>query len=134
MSSPLVEPSDLGTYLKDTTIDTGRAAAMIADAQTLCESIVSPLPTTASVVVKRVAARAYVTTTVSRNGQAASAGSPIGATPGGGGGVYLTRGDKADLRRLAGGSSAFSIDPVETTYTLPTNLPYWDADTYPPNQ
>lgn len=133
MSSPLVEPSDLGTYLNDSTIDTGRAAAMIADAQALCESIVSPLPTTASVVVKRVAARGYVTTN-SRQAQAAAVGpGVIGASPGMGG-VYLTRADKADLRRLAGGSSAFSIDPVEATYALPTNLPYWDADTYPPNQ
>jgi hypothetical protein len=132
MSSPLVTPADLGVYLKDASIDTTRAADMIMDAQILCESVVSPLPTTASVVIKRVAGRAYVTTTVSRNGQAAAAGSPMGAAPGGIGGVWLTAKDEVDLRRLAGSGSAFSIDPLPTAYVIPTNMPFWDVETTPP--
>lgn len=132
MSSPLVQPADLALYLKDASIDTARAVGMIADAQTLCESVVSPLPVTASVVVKRVAARAYVTTTVSRSKQAAGAGSPIGSDPGGLGGVWLTKKDEIDLRRLAGTGSAFSIDPLAATYALPNDMPYWDVDTTPP--
>lgn len=112
MSAPLVTPDDLGVYLNDSGINVGRASAMITDAQTLCETIVSPLPTAASVVVKRVAARAYVTTTTTKGAQIAAAGSPFVGTVGSAGGVWLTRADKADLRRLAGSGGAFSIDPL----------------------
>ena len=127
MTSPLVQPGDLGVYLKDTSIDTARAQAMIDDAQTLCATIVSPLPAAASVVVKRVAARAYVSTTQSRSGQSAAVGAVIGSQSGVGGGVWLSRTDVVDLRRMAGGGSAFSIDPLPSTYAPPADLPYWDA-------
>lgn len=125
MTAPLVYPDDLGTYLNDPNINTDRATAMIADAQTLCETILSPLPPAASVVVKRVAARAYVSTTTSRAAQIAGGG---GAFAGGAlpvtGGVILTRIDKADLRRIAGGGGAFTIDLLAADFT--PDLPPWD--------
>lgn len=111
MSDPLITPSDLAVYLRDSSIDVDRAAMMITDAQALCDSVVSPLPAAAAGIVRKVAGRGYVTATTSK----AAAGSPMGA-PGGMGGVWLSRADKADLRRLSGGSSAFSID------TLPTGV------------
>lgn len=115
MSNPIVDPSDLSTYLNDPSIladsvATARAASFIADAQILCESIISPLPPAASVVVKRVAARGYVTVTSPRQQQLNAAGAPFGATGTGMGGVWLSRADKADLRRLGGGGGAFTID------------------------
>lgn len=124
----MITPDDLGVYLKDPSIDTVRATEMIADAQTLCESILNPLPTTASVVVKRVAGRGYVTTTSARQSQVAGAGSPFGAQPGGMGGIHLYAEDIADLRRLAGGGGAFSIDMLPAGYTPPVSytLDDWD--------
>jgi hypothetical protein len=120
VSDPLIDPSDLGTYLNDTTINEARAEMLIGQAQALCESIVSPLPEIASVVVMRVAGRAYVSTTSTRNAQMAAAGSPFGGVPAGMGGVMLTRSDRADLRRLAGGSGgAFSIDVLPANYVAP---------------
>lgn len=120
----LITSDDLALYLQDAKLDAARATAMITDAQILCESIVSPLPATAAVVVKRVAARAYVTVTSSRQAQAAAAGSPFGGAPGGYGGVRLLDEDVADLRRLAGGGSAFSIDLLPAGYVAPRS---WGA-------
>ena len=134
MSSPIVTPDDLGTYLNDPQINIDRASALIADAQAKCEDIVSPLPASAAVVVKQVAGRAYTSITSPRAAQAAAAGSPFGATPGGFGGVYLTEYDIRDLRRAAGKSSAFSIDQLPSTYATPSDLPYWDQYSIPQSQ
>ena len=133
MTAPLVTPDDLGTLLADVTIDQGRAADIIADVQTLCESYVSPLPAACAVVVKRVAARAYVSTVPARP---SGGGSPIGMSPGAApanpGGLVLWKSDVKDLRRLAGGSAAFDIDMIPSDYALPSDLPYWDdEDTLP---
>ena len=133
MTAPLVYPDDLGTYLNDPNINTDRATEMIADAQTLCETILTPLPATAAVVVKRVAARGYVTTTTTRAAQIQGAGSPFaGGVAPVTGGVFLTRLDKADLRRMAGGGGAFSIDLLGPDYVTPC-LPPWDEDVYSTN-
>jgi hypothetical protein len=124
MSDPIVSVPDLATYLNDPTIDSARAEAMINDAQALAETVVSPLPAAASVIVKRIAARAYVSTMTTRTSQMIAAGSQIGAMPLGMGGIYLTRGDRADLRRLTGGGAAFTINPLPAGYAL--DVPPWD--------
>lgn len=134
MSSPIVTPDDLGTYLNDSGINIDRASALIADAQSLCEDVVSPLPASAAVVVKRVAGRAYTSITSPRAAQAAAAGSPFGAVGTGSGGVYLTKWDVKDLRRAAGTSAAFSIDQLPSTYATPSDLPYWDQYSIPQSQ
>lgn len=127
---PLITPADLGLYLSDQSIDPDRAAMFIADAQTLCESIVSPLPDAASVIVKRVAGRAYVSTLSARAAQQAAAGSPFGAGSSMGGGVWLSDSDLIDLRRLSGaGGGAFSIDILPVGYA--PILPPWEQGTYP---
>lgn len=124
MSDPIVDPTDLGTYLNDSTINSERAELMIGQAQALCETIVTPLTAAAAVVVMRVAARGYTTAAQSRaNAQMAAAGSPFQSGPAGG--VYLTRYDKSDLRRTASGSNAYSISMLPASYS-PT-LPPWDV-------
>lgn len=127
MTAPLVDADDLAVYLNDSSLNPDRAEAMIADAQTLCESVLSPLPAAAAVIVKRVAARGYVTTTSTRNAQVAAAGSPFGSTPGGLGGVWLSRSDRADLRRLAGGGGSFNIDILPVDYVAPSQ--HWSDPT-----
>jgi hypothetical protein len=122
MSDPLVDPSDLGTYLSDDKINQDRALLMIGLAQELCESVVADLPDTARGVVLRVAARAYTTTLVSRKGQMQDAGSPYG---GGGAGLCLTDEDVVDLRRITGSGGAFSIDLLPADYAVV--LPPWDV-------
>lgn len=115
MSSPIIDPADLGTYLNDPSINTARATALIADAQTLCEDIVSPLPATAAVVVKRVAARAY-RSSGSRQRQLAAADDGMLSGPVD---VYLSQYDIADLRRASGGGGAFSISVLPADYVAP---------------
>jgi hypothetical protein len=80
------------------------------------------------VIVKRVAARGYVTVTSARQYQLGMADTGFGTQPGPVGGVYLTRADKADLRRIAGGGGAFSIDLLPADYEL--CLPPWDNGSY----
>jgi hypothetical protein len=122
MSDPLVTPDELSIALNDKSIDEDRAEFWIGQAQILCESIVSPLPATAAVVVTRVAARAYASTaSAARGSQIAAAGSPF--MPGSGG-AYLTKADRTDLRRLGGGGNAFSIDMLPADYVL--DVPIWD--------
>ncbi len=127
MTDPLVNATDIGTYLNDVSIQVPRAEMMILDAQILCESVVNPLPDTAAPIVKRIAARAYVSTTTNRNQQLAAGGSPIGGM---GGGVWLSHTDIADLRRLAGGGGAFMVDTLPPDYVAPL-LPWWDQGSQP---
>lgn len=127
MGDPLIDSGDLATYLNDPSIDIERAEAMIVRAQTLCESVLSPLPDAASVVVERVAGRGYVSA-IGRGKQVQASGSPFGAVAGAGA-IYLTRYDKADLRRLAGGGGAFSIDLLPSGYVPPVStFPLGDVD------
>jgi hypothetical protein len=126
-STPLIDPSDLGVLLYDSdSIDEPRAKLMIRYAQDLCESVVSPLPASCAVVVARVASRGYTTTTSTRGAHMSMAGSAFGMPPGADGGVFLTRQDKSDLRRLAGNSNAFTINLLPSTYQ--TIQPPWDVD------
>jgi hypothetical protein len=150
VSTPLASSSELGIYL-DTEVDLARALLLLQLAQDRCETIVAPLPAAAKGVVLAVAARAYDNIT-SRLSEVVG-GISQGAAPtamGGVGGLYLSKSDKADLRRMAGRSTAFSIDtlpkgvdavqtvivqgsPTGGTFTLafggvPTNPVALDAD------
>lgn len=131
MSDPIVSVDDFGTYLANDNLDQDRAAYILSLAQILCETVVSPLPAGAEVVVLDVAERAYAN-------PAGSGGQPFGlyaegegpyndVTPGyTGGGLWLTENNKALLHRLSGGSSgAFSVDMTPADAT--TALPWWDA-------
>lgn len=127
MSSPIIGPTDVGTYLGVDTTDTdtqARLTYVISLAQTLCEAIVSPLPAGAAAVVIDVVTRAFLNP---GNATSESTGPfPVnwGAVSGG---LWLTRQNKATLRVLAGlTSGAFSIDM--TPDTAATNLPWWDAN------
>lgn len=120
-----VSPADLGTYL-GADVDTDRAAFLIAKAVQLCESIIVPLPAGGDAVVLDVAARAYANPS---NAQTQAAG-PYSATFGAlGGGLWLTRQNKATLRRLAGSGGAFTIETLPADAGL--SLPWWDVSTVP---
>lgn len=116
MGVPVATPDDLATFLGavfDSTA-TARATLILSLAQNLCEAIVSPLPDTANSVVLEVAARAFENPAQRQQESLGSAHVAYGAMAGGGtvGGLYLSRQDKANLRRLAGGSTAYSVDPL----------------------
>lgn len=119
-----VTPTDLGTYLgSGITVDEARADMLLNLAAQLCQSIVNPLPTGADAVVLDVAARAYL-----NPGNVTSQGAgpfPVnyGAVSGG---LWLTRQNKATLRRLAGSGGAFTIDTMPTT--AGAGLPWWDIN------
>lgn len=115
MSIPVATPTDLGTYLNVATIDTNRATLILGMAQDLCETIVSPLPTTAKAVVLDVAARAFVNPQQLADASLGTAHLQYGAANGSViGGLYLSRTNKASLRRLAGRGMAFTADVMPT--------------------
>lgn len=119
-----VTPDDLGTYLGQT-LDPVRAQLLIDSAVQLCESLVNPLPAGADAVVLDVATRAFSNPT---NAQHQGAG-PFSAAYGPvGGGLWLTRQNKATLRRLAGSGGAFTIDTMPAT--AGQGLPWWDNNTW----
>ena len=123
-----VTPTDLGTYL-NATIDTERAQLLIGLATELCKSIVvnadGTLPDGADAVVLDVACRAYANPA---NAQSQTVG-PYNASFGPvGGGLWLTRQNKATLRRLAGSGGAFSIDTLPAT--AGTGLPWWEINAW----
>jgi hypothetical protein len=106
-----VQTEDLRTFLGLPSIDSDRATILIDAAQQLCETIVSPLPDAAAVVVLVMAARAYPNPMQLAESSIGTAHMTFPAAPGGGpiSGLYLARSDKANLRRLAGSSSAFAV-------------------------
>lgn len=117
-----VAPADLSTYL-GADVDTARAQYLIDRATELCQSLVNPLPDGSDAVVLDVAARAFMNPgMVSQQG----AGSFTVAFAGGNGGLWLTRQNKATLRRLSGGGGAFTIDTMPAT--AGTNLPWWEVN------
>lgn len=87
--------------------DSDRGDALIAQAETLAASVVSPLPSGAETVVLSAAMRAYANpqgvTTETLGPYSVSR--PMA-------GVYLTKTERATLRRMSGGGGAFSIDPL----------------------
>lgn len=115
MSTPVATPTDLGTYLNISSIDTNRATLILGMAQDLCETIVSPLPTTAKAVVLDVAARAFVNPQQLADAALGTAHLQYGAANGSViGGLYLSRTNKATLKALAGRGSAFTADVMPT--------------------
>lgn len=133
MSTPVVSLDDFATYLNDE-LDDVRAAFVLGLAQQLCESIVSPLPSGAEVVVLDVAERAYANPTNVGGSAVGMYSEGVGpyseASPGTvGGGLYLTQENKATLRRLAGSGGAFTIDTCPAT--AGQNLPWWDVGASP---
>lgn len=120
----VVLPDDLGTYL-NTTVDADRAYLLLGLAQSLCESILTPLPDGAAAVILDVAARAYGNPT---NVQSQGVGGFTVGYGTVGGGLWLTRQNKATLRRLAGGGGAFTIDT--TPAGAGENLPPWDTGVF----
>jgi hypothetical protein len=108
-------------------VDTARATYLLAQATTLCQSIVNPLPTGADAVVLDVAARAYTNPANVSSQNVGPYAASYGAVAGG---LWLTRQNKSTLRRLNGGSSAFSIDPVDPDARRQATaaLPWWGWD------
>lgn len=131
----IVDLDDFATYLNDPQAaqdNNGRTTMILTLAQTLCETIVSPLPAGAEIVVLDVAQRAYTNPTSVRNSSlglyAEEQGPYSDGTPGvTSGGLWLTQGNIALLRQLSssGSSGAFSVDM--TPANAGTNLPWWDT-------
>jgi hypothetical protein len=137
MSDLVVSLDDFATYLNDDSINTTqavRATQILSYAQTLCETVVSPLPTGAEIVVIDVAQRGYANPTSAANNSLALYSQDEGpfndSVPGvTGGGLWLTASNKTTLRNLAGLSGgAFVIDTCPAT--AGQNLPPWDLDQY----
>lgn len=105
-----VTPADLATYL-GATLDDARAQYVIDRATELCMSVVNPLPAGSDAVVLDVASRAYANPTSVHQQTAGAYSAAFGPM---GGGLWLTRANKTILRKLAGGSSAYSIDTMPT--------------------
>lgn len=108
MTTPIATPDDLGIFLNIADIDADRATLILEMAQGLCESIVSPLPVAAKVVVLTVASRSWS----NPEGNMTETAGPFTVTRAPA--MYLNKSDKATLRRLSGGSGAFSIDTLPT--------------------
>ncbi|HEU5026586.1 MAG TPA: hypothetical protein VFV01_16845 [Spirillospora sp.] len=120
-----VTPTDLGTYL-GVTIDPGddRAMLLIDLATQLCESIVNPLPDGADAVVLDVVSRAFTNPTNAHQQTTGPFSASYGTVAGG---LWLTRANKATLRRLAGSGGAFTIDVAPVTAPA---VPWWEVNTW----
>jgi hypothetical protein len=122
---PIVTPDDLAALL-GTDVDPGRAETLIRLAQGLCLTVIDPVPASAAGVVLGIALRAYANPqSLESEGVA-----PYAATYGhAAGGLYLSKTDRATLRRLVARGGAFTIDP--TPPCAGQNLPWWDRNTWP---
>lgn len=119
-----VTTADLSTYL-GAAVDENRAQMLIDRAVDLCQSVTNPLPEGSAAVVLDVAARAYSNPT---NVQSQGAG-PFPVTYGTvAGGLWLTRQNKATLRRLNGSGGAFTIDTMPAT--AGQGLPWWETNAW----
>lgn len=127
---------DFALYLNNQDIDATRASFVIGLAETLCLTVVNPLPDGAEVVVLDVAGRAYANPNAIRsNGLAVyteDQGPFNDGSPGSvGGGLWLTANNKQTLRELntAGtpSSGAFAVDMTPAGATVCT--PWWDSAT-----
>lgn len=129
MGEPLATFTELGTYL-GTTVDTDRAILVLQLAHDMCETVVSPVPALAKGVELAVAARAYTNITSAHQMSLGSAAMSFGAQNStmGVGGLYVSKSEKATLRRLSGRSGAFSIDMLLGTIP-PTEVPHIDTAT-----
>lgn len=109
MGAPVATPTDLETFLgmATGTINTTRATQLLLFAQTKCERIVDPLPAAGIDIVVGMAARAYS----NPEGVLTETVGPY-TVQRGPANLYLTRQERADLRRLSGRSGAFSVDSL----------------------
>jgi len=105
-----VTSEDLELYMGSDAIDSFRADFLIDQAILLCESVVTPLPDAASVVILSVAARAYS----NPQGVTAESIGPYNVQRPWAG-IYLTKAERAALRRVAGSGGAFTVDPTPAT-------------------
>lgn len=127
--SGLVSIDEFKLYLNNQSLDVDRANLILGLAQTLCESIVNPLPAGSDIVILDVAERAFSNPTnvggsiaLYSEGEGPFNSSTPGTTSGG---LWLTENNKRTLRTLAGKGGAFTIDTLSTSYT--PSLPWWDA-------
>ena len=116
MSTPLSTPADLGVYLGVTDLDEARAGLLLQLAHDRLETIVSPLPDTAKSIELAVAARAYSNVSSAQSMGLGSANISFGSTASAGG-LYVSKAERADLRRLAGRTGAFTIDLLPESST-----------------
>lgn len=112
MSTPLATADELGVYLGIDGIDQPRAQMLLQLAHDRCESVVSPVPDAAKGVELAAAGRAYTNVSSARQAGIGSAQISFGAPNAtfGIGGLYLSKTEIRDLRRMAGRTGAFSID------------------------
>lgn len=106
MADLTIDATDLGIYL-GTEVDAARGQMLIDLALALASSIVSPVPEQAKAVILTSAGRAYV----NPSGVTSQAAGPYQVSMPSAG-VYLTKTERAALRRLSGGGGAFSIDLI----------------------
>lgn len=112
MSSPLASPAELGVYLGRADIDTDRADLMLQLAHDRLEMYVSPVPAEAKGIELSVAARAYNNVSSAHQAGIGSAQVSYGAPNSsvGIGGLFVSKSEQRELRRLAGRTGAFSVD------------------------
>lgn len=112
MSDPIATPTELGLLLQvDISSTDPRATLVLALAQLRCERWVTPLPDSAKDIVLAVAVRAWTNIASTNQVGMGSAYATLASTgSGGAGGLYVSKSEKAELRRLAGRSGAFSVD------------------------
>lgn len=112
MSEPLSTPADLGVYLGLDDLSVERAALLLQLAHDRMEQFVSPVPDAARAIELSVAARAYNNVTSAHQMGIGSAQVSYGSqnSSSGIGGLYLSKSERADLRRMAGRTGAFTID------------------------
>lgn len=120
-----VDSGTLATYLDADNINSDRANLLLALATELVASVLgvdaSAVPDAADGVILSSAARAYQAPTP----QTAQMVGPYQVS-GVGGGLTLTKSEKANLLRLGGKGGAFMIDTI--TPSVGSGLPPWDAD------
>jgi hypothetical protein len=115
-----VVSDDLASYLGED-VDDDRAQFFLDLVMDQAASIVTPVPVAAKAVVLRAAARGYQNPT----GRTSELIGPYQFSGAGAGDVLLTKSDRSALRRLAGGTGAFTIDPlgIDGTSSETTDYP-----------
>jgi hypothetical protein len=123
VSAPIATSTELGVFLGIDSIDSARGDLMLQLAQDRLEMYVSPVPAAAKGIELAVASRAYNNVTSAHQMGLGSAQVSYGAQNStmGVGGLYVSKSEVRDLRRLAGRTGAFSIDLL--TVSPPTAAP-----------
>jgi len=123
VSNPLATADELGVFLGITDINQDRAGLLLQLAHDRCEMYASPVPAAAKGLELAVAGRAYTNVSSARQAGIGSAQMSFGAPNAtfGIGGLYVSKSEIRDLRRLSGRTGAFSIDLL--TVSPPTAAP-----------